>query len=103
MPEGILKAIADNWKTIAAVVGGVVIAVSLTGVIVSHYDRRVYEDLLKKHDQETAERVTAAFVKQIEDLKKQHEEDKAAFARRVKNICDKFGIGYDLVLKPAYI
>lgn len=99
----ILKLLAENWKAIAALIGTVVVAASLTGVIVSHYDRRVYEDQLKKHDKETAERVTAAFVKQIEELKKQHEDDKAAFAKCVKAICDKYGIGYNVVLKPAYI
>ncbi len=99
----ILKLLAENWKAIAAVIGGVVVAASLTGVIVSHYDRRVYEDKLKTHDAETAKRLTDAFVEKMEELKKQYDEDKKDFIQRVKDLCDKHEVSYNLVLKPAYI
>ena len=99
----ILKLLAKNWKAIAAVIGAVVVAASLTGVIVSHYDRRVYEDKLKTHDAETAKRLTDAFVEKMEELKKQYDEDKKDFIQRVKDLCDKHEVSYNLVLKPAYI
>ncbi len=99
----ILKLLAENWKAIAAVIGAVVVAASLTGVIVSHYDRRVYEDKLKTHDAETAKRLTDAFVEKMEELKKQYDEDKKDFIQRVKDLCDKHEVSYNLVLKPAYI
>jgi len=99
----ILKLLAENWKSIAAVIGAVVVAASLTGVIVSHYDRRVYEDKLKTHDAETAKRLTDAFVEKMEELKKQYDEDKKDFIQRVKDLCDKHEVSYNLVLKPAYI
>ena len=99
----ILKLLAENWKAIAAVIGAVVVAASLTGVIVSHYDRRVYEDKLKTHDAETAKRLTDAFVEKMEELKKQYNEDKKDFIQRVKDLCDKHEVSYNLVLKPAYI
>ena len=103
MPEVIFKALAENWKAIAAVIVGIVIAASLTGVIVSHYDKRVYEDKLKTHDAETAKRMTDAFVEKMEKLKKQYEKDKKDFIQRVKDLCDKHEVSYNLVLKPAYI
>lgn len=99
----ILKLLAENWKAIAAVIGAVVVAASLTGVIVSHYDRRVYEDKLKTHDAETAKRLTDAFVEKMEELKKQYDQDKKDFIQRVKDLCDKHEVSYNLVLKPAYI
>lgn len=99
----ILKLLAENWKAIAAVIGAVVVAASLTGVIVSHYDRRVYEDKLKTHDAETAKRLTDAFVEKMEELKKQYNEDKKDFIQRVKDLCDKHEVSYNLVLNPAYI
>lgn len=99
----ILKLLAKNWKAIAAVIGAIVVAASLTGVIVSHYDRRVYEDKLKTHDAETAKRLTDAFVEKMEELKKQYDEDKKDFIQRVKDLCDKHEVSYNLVLKPAYI
>ena len=99
----ILKILAENWQAIAAVIGSVIVAASLTGVIVSHYDRRVYEDKLKTHDAETAKRMTDAFVEKMEELKKQYDEDKKDFIQRVKDLCDKHEVRYNLVLKPAYI
>ena len=99
----ILKLLAENWKAIAAVIGAVVVAASWTGVIVSHYDRRVYEHKLKTHDAETAKRLTDAFVEKMEELKKQYDEDKKDFIQRVKDLCDKHEVSYNLVLKPAYI
>jgi hypothetical protein len=47
--------------------------------------------------------LTDAFVEKMEELKKQYDEDKKDFIQRVKDLCDKHEVSYNLVLKPAYI
>ena len=101
--SNVIKLLTDNWKTIAAVVGAIVVTASLTGILVSNYDRRVYEEKLKSHDVETAKRLTEAFVAKIEEIKKRYKKQRDEFVKRVKEACDKYDVSYNLVLKPSYI
>ena len=99
----LLNFLAKNWKSLATLIGAIIVVVSLTGIIVSNYQKRVYDEMLKKHDEATARRLTETFVTKVEETTKQHNKEKDEFVKRIKALCDQAGIGYDVILTPAYI
>lgn len=91
---------------IAAVIVSHLIAIIVTMILTSNYKDKAFEELLKKHDKETAEKLTEQFKSEIDALKKEIAKlklDKKEMIRRfkegVENICRKYGIDPKVVLK----
>lgn len=99
----LLNFLAKNWKLIAAAITLIIVVASLTGIVVSNYQSRAYNDMLKKHDEATARRLRDAFVTKVEEIMKQHKKDKEELVKRIKESCDQYGLSYDVILTPSYI
>ena len=97
-----------------AEIGGKIMALMISYLITiwltSRYKDNVHKELLDKHDEETANRLTEQFNIEVEKLKKEimelkkelnitKEEAESRFREGVIGICKKFGISPDSVLK----
>jgi hypothetical protein len=78
----------------------------LTSVITSKWKDKVFDEFLKKHDKEMAQKLTEQFKSEMNDLKKQiadlkldKEETKKRFRDGVIALCEKFGIDPNGILK----
>lgn len=97
-----------------AEIGGKIMVLMISYLITiwltSRYKDNVHKELLDKHDEETANRLTEQFNIEVEKLKKEivelktelnitKEEAESRFREGVISICKKFGISPDSVLK----
>ena len=97
-----------------AEIGGKIMVLMISYLITiwltSRYKDNVHNELLDKHDEETANRLTEQFNIEVEKLKKEivelktelnitKEEAESRFREGVISICKKFGISPDSVLK----
>lgn len=88
---------------VAAYVGGLVISAIVSSILTSNYKDKAYKSLLKKHDQDTAERLSKQFDEKLKNEKKKWKEqnikDKETLRQKIRIICNEFGIDPDEVLK----
>lgn len=107
-PEIAKKSLKQAKK--AAPIVGTALSVSIvTAILVHNYDDKIYRELMKKHDRDTAKRMTEQFKKEIEALEneismanKDKEQAKQMYIEKVRDLCDKFGVNPDEVLKSSH-
>lgn len=75
----------------------------LFSILVSKYKDRAYKELMKKHDKETAERLSKEFNQKLESLKEDYENEtiktKEEFKKKVSVLCREYGINPKPVVK----
>jgi ClpP class serine protease len=76
------------------IVGGIVGAITMAIV-----KNRVFKELLKKHDKETAERMAKEFKAQLKKIKEEYEGDKEEMAKQMQMLCNEFGVDPAKVFK----
>ena len=112
-----VKVLSEGGKILAkegvrqgAKIGGIIIshiiAIILTIILTSKYKDKVYKELCKKHDKETAERLTEQFQSEINALKKEiaqlkieKKEVEQKLREGIERICRKYEIDPNIVLK----
>lgn len=125
MIEKVFEPVVNAWSQLLLKAGGVLAKESvrkgakfggifaalvfsniLTSVITSKWKDKVFDELLKKHDKEMAQKLTEQFKSEMNDLKKQiadlkldKEETKKRFRDGVNALCEKFGIDPNGILK----
>lgn len=96
------EAIKQGAK-VATYVGGLVITAIVSSILTSNYKDKAYKSLSKKHDQDTAERLSKQFDEKLKNEKKKWKEqnikDKETLRQKIRIICNEFGIDPDEVLK----
>lgn len=97
-----IKFLAKNWKAIVALIGAIIVACTLTTVVVSHYKDNVHKEFLKRHDEELAQKLTDEFVQKMNNFKKQVNIEKDLIAK-IKDLCAEYKLSTSLVLKPQYV
>ena len=105
--EVVSKECVKKGAEIAGKIMALMISYLITIWLTSRYKDNVHKELLDKHDEETANRLTEQFnievKKEIMELKKElnitKEEAESRFREGVIGICKKFGISPDSVLK----
>ena len=108
--EVVSKECVKKGAEIAGKIMALMISYLITIWFTSRYKDNVHKELLDKHDEETANRLTEQFNIEVEKLKKEimelkkelnitKEEAESRFREGVIGICKKFGISPDSVLK----
>ena len=108
--EVVSKECVEKGAEIAGVIATWAMTMLLSIWLTSRYKDNVHKELLDKHDEETANRLTEQFNIEVEKLKKEivelkkelnitKEEAESRFREGVISICKKFGISPDSVLK----
>ena len=108
--EVVSKECVKKGAEIAGKIMALMISYLITIWLTSRYKDNVHKELLDKHDEETANRLTEQFNIEVEKLKKEimefkkelnitKEEAESRFREGVIGICKKFGISPDSVLK----
>ena len=95
------KFILQNKKTIAAAAGGLVVGGTTMTILTSKKKDKVYKNLMKQHDVDTAERLTKQFQEKYDELihrygKTAKEQQKLREA--IIRLCKEFGIEPNEVL-----
>lgn len=98
-----IKFLAENWKAIVALIGAIIVASTLTTVVVSHYKDNVHKEFLKRHDEELAQKLTDEFVQKMNNFKKQVNIEKQDLIAKIKDLCAEYKLSTSLVLKPQYV
>ena len=97
------KVLAKYGPIIAKNVGGAAIAAIIAVILTSRYKDRVYKELIKKHDKETAERISKEFNQKLEVIKKEYKDEiiktKEDFKQKVSDLCREYGINPQNVVK----
>ena len=109
-----VKAITKEGVRKGAQVAGQLAAMIMTGIfsawLTSRHKDKVFGEFLKKHDDETARRLSAQFNKELEMLKREitrlreqlqltKEEAEAILRKRLAEICERYGLSPDDVLE----
>lgn len=92
------KAVAKNGPKIAKYV---VVAV-IGALIGSKYKDKVYKKLIKKHDKETAERLSKEFDQKLEVIKKEYKDKDIKLnelKQKISDLCREYGIAPKNVVK----
>lgn len=108
--EVVSKECVKKGAEIAGVIATWAMTMLLSIWLTSRYKDNVHKELLDKHVEETANRLTEQFNIEVEKLKKEivelkkelnitKEEAESRFREGVIGICKKFGISPDSVLK----
>ena len=107
--EVVSKECVKKGAEIAGVIATWAMTMLLSIWLTSRYKNNVHKELLDKHDEETANRLTEQFNIEVEKLKKEivemkklnitKEEAESRFREGVISICKKIGISPDSVLK----
>lgn len=101
------KALAKNGPIIAKKVGGAAIAAIIAVILTSRYKDKGYKELMKKHDKETAERLSKEWSHKLDALKKEYKDEKIKtkeeFKQKVIELCREYGIDPKNVLKVTSI
>lgn len=98
-----IKFLAENWKAIVALIGAIIVASTLTTVVVSHYKDNVHKEFLKRHDEELAQKLTDEFVQRMNNFQKQVNIEKQDLIAKIKDLCAEYKLSTSLVLKPQYV
>lgn len=88
MPIPFLVWIALAWG------GGMIMG----GLLTANYKDRVYKELLKKHDEETARRLTLQFDAKLKELEDRYEKNEKVLKQRVRDLCASYGVPANCVL-----
>ena len=108
--EIIVKEGAKQGAKIAAHVASYLMVIVIAACLTSNYKDKASAKLNKKHDKETAEKLTKQFQQEIENLKKEiaelkkgkdlaKKEAEERFRNGVIEICKKYGISPDGIVK----
>ena len=98
----VLNFLTKNWKAIALAIGAIVVACSMTTILVSNYKDKVHAEFLKRHDAELARKLTDEFIRKMEDFKSQADLAKQDLIAKIKDLCAEYKLSTSLVLKPRY-
>lgn len=100
------KESVKHGAKIAAKIGSYVVTIILSVILTSNWKDKVNEELNKKHDRETAEKLSSQFKadidnaqKEISALKLSKKETEIKLKEKIRIICEKFGIDPNVVLK----
>jgi uncharacterized membrane protein (DUF106 family) len=97
------KVLIEKGPEIAKKVGSAVVIAVTAIILTSKYWKRVNKELMKKHDKETAERLSKEFNKKLEMLRKEYEDKhiktKEEFRQKVSELCREFGIDPKNIVK----
>lgn len=95
-----------NCAKIAGLIMSYVMVAVFASILTSKWKDNVYKEYLKKHDKQTAEKLTKQFKSEVDALKKdiaklkqEKEQAKKQFRDRIIVLCKKYGVSPDLVLK----
>jgi hypothetical protein len=81
------KVLIEKGPEIAKKVGSAVVIAVTAIILTSKYWKRVNKELMKKHDKETAERLSKEFNKKLEMLRKEYED---SILKQRKNLGKRF-------------
>ena len=100
------KESVKHGAKIAARIASYVVTIILTVILTSNWKDKVNDELNKKHDRETAEKLSAQFQtemdqakKEIAGLKLSKKETEKILKEKIRIICEKFGIDPDIIFK----
>jgi membrane protein insertase Oxa1/YidC/SpoIIIJ len=89
IPQSINKLLKGAGFIIAGIIGG--------ALIIGNIKDKAYQELLKKHDKETAERMAKEFEAKLEQIKEEYKDNEKKMNRKMKRLCKQFGIDSEVV------
>lgn len=99
MLESFFSFLQKNKNEIAIAAGSALAGGLVASILTSNYKDRAYEELIKKHDRETAKRLSAEFNRKLEELEKRHSDNEKKLRDSIIRLCYEMGIPPSAVLK----
>lgn len=99
--ESLFKLINKNIGQILKYLAALLVGGGISGLLVSKYKDKVYHELLKNHDKETAKKLTKEFNKKLKEVVKKYKGDKEKLIAVITKLCERFNIPPELILNDV--